>query len=68
VIFRKTEAGEQPALIDLKDLKGKRVGVQKAGLGAGVLKECGAIIVEYDNDAFSFLDQFWDKNDYAAAD
>ena len=68
VIFRKTEAGEQPALIDLKDLKGKKVGVQKAGLGAGVLKEYGAIIVEYDNDAFSFLDQFWDKNDYAAAD
>jgi hypothetical protein len=33
-----------------------------------MLKEIGAQAVDYDNDAFSFLDHFWDKLDYVVAE
>jgi ABC-type amino acid transport substrate-binding protein len=45
-----------------------KVGVQRAGLGAGLLKNLGADVVEYDSDVFSFLDHFWGKTDYVVAE
>jgi len=66
VIFRKEAAREEK--VALKDLRGKKVGVQRAGLGAGLLKEAGALVNEYDSDAFSFLDHFWGKTDYVVAE
>ncbi len=65
VIFRKDGNSEK---IRLSDLYGKTVGVQRAGLGGAKLVEAGAKLVEYDSDVFSFLDHFWGKTDYAAAE
>jgi ABC-type amino acid transport substrate-binding protein len=66
VIFRKEAM--QGDIITVKDLRGKKVGVQRAGLGAALLKEAGALVSEYDSDAFSFLDHFWGKTDYVVAE
>ena len=66
VIFKKEAAPDEK--ITLKDLQGKKVGVQRAGLGAELLKGAGIPVNEYDNDAFSFLDHFWGKTDYVVAE
>lgn len=42
--------------------------MKQAGLGVEKIKECGAIAIEYGNDASSFLDHFWDKIDYVIAE
>lgn len=68
VIFKKSDGGEKPEFVTLNSLKGKKVGVQRAGLGAVALKNAGAIVVEYDSDVFSFLDHFWNKTDYVVAE
>jgi methyl-accepting chemotaxis protein len=65
VIFRKDGAGEK---VELKNLWGKTVGGKKAGLGIALLKESGALLTEYENDASSFLDHFWGKTDYVVAE
>ncbi len=68
VIFKNNKSTEENAAVSLKDMRGKKVGVQSAGLGAASLKEAGAILVEFDSDVFSFLDHFWGKTDYVVAE
>jgi methyl-accepting chemotaxis protein len=68
VVFRKAESSTEEEKVTLNDMRGKKVGIKKAGLGVAMLKEIGAHTVEYDNDAFSFLDHFWDKLDYVVAE
>jgi methyl-accepting chemotaxis protein/ABC-type amino acid transport substrate-binding protein len=68
VVFRKEAPGEKTEKVTLNLLSGKRVGVQRAGLGTAVLKGIGAQIVEYDSDVFSFLDHFWGKTEYVVAE
>ena len=68
VVFKKCESGEKPGFVTLNSLKGKKVGVKKAGLGVAALKAAGVFTVEYENDALSFLDHFWDNTEYVIAE
>ncbi len=68
VVFKLIGAGAESLFSGKNDLKNKKVGVQRAGLGAGLLKDLGADVVEYDSDVFSFLDHFWGKTDYVVAE
>ncbi len=68
VVFKKVTPGEKVKDVTLHTLRGQKVGVKKAGLGAALLKQSGINTVEYDRDAFCFLDHFWDKTDYVVAE
>lgn len=59
------EAGER---IRLSELKGKKVGVQQAGLAVAQLQQAGALTEEYDNDSLSFLGHFWGKTEAVLAE
>lgn len=65
VLFKMSAA---PRKANIDDLRGKKVGVQRAGLGMAMLHRAGARVVEYDNDASSFLDHYWGKSDYVLAE
>lgn len=65
VLFKMTDS---PLKAEIKELNGKNIGVQRAGLGATLLQKAKARIIEYDNDASSFLDHFWGKTEYVIAE
>ncbi|HOL16948.1 MAG TPA: aminotransferase class III-fold pyridoxal phosphate-dependent enzyme [Bacillota bacterium] len=67
-LFMKRDPSEPKITISLEELEGKRIGVQRASIVASLLKKTGAEVVEYDNDTLSFLDHFWNKTDYVAAE
>ncbi len=59
------DAGKE---VRLADLKGKRIGVQHAGLAVAQLEQAGAVTEEYDNDSLSFLNHFWGKTEAVLAE
>lgn len=62
-LFMKRDPSDPRVTFRLEDIKGKRVGLQRAGIAASPLKQAGAEVIEYDNDTLSFLDHFWNKTD-----
>lgn len=67
-LFMKRDSSDPKVTFSLDDLAGKRVGVQRAGVVTSLLKKTGAEVIEYDNDTLSFLDHFWNKTDFVAAE
>lgn len=67
-IFMKRDPSDPRVTFRLEDIKGKRVGIQRAGIAAASLKQAGAEVIEYDNDTLSFLDHFWNKTDCVSAE
>jgi ABC-type amino acid transport substrate-binding protein len=53
-----------------RDLRGKRIAVQRGGVGnlIGILRARGAEIREYDNDAIGFTETLWGRADLAATE
>ena len=67
-LFMKRDPSDPKVTISLEDLAGKRIGVQRAGVVASLLKKTGAEVIEYENDTLSFLDHFWNKTNFVAAE
>lgn len=67
-LFMKRDPSDPRVTFRVEDIKGKRVGSQRAGVVATLLKRSGAEVIEYDNDTLSFLDHFWNKTDFVSSE
>ncbi len=67
-LFMKRDPSESMVNFSLDDIEGKKIGVLRASLVASLLKKTGAEVFEYDNDTLNFLDHFWNKTDFVAAE